>query len=496
MALLNNIYLRWITVGFLLGGGFLQPLLWPLGLVGIGYFLYLLLESESTILSKLLGSGLAWTIKYLCSLLWFWSAYPIDWLAVELGGIQILLIFFYWFTASLWLGFGGVLVAAVSIVLGRYGSITKTYLYFLMPFLWVAGEVAGSLVFSIVTYGPGSNLTPAFSFGYVGYLLGNHNVLLLLSYFGGVYILTMVTVALAVGLFLFKPLHTRPVLMLVLVTVLYSSGFYDFKESDVDDIETYQVLTIDTAFPVDKLRARDISVTEALNNAVAEALTSEPDYIVLPEDSRLFDQSGSVGTAKARFQLQFDNPQVMVIDSSRFDLPDRSGAVLQTFIYDGDNPVGRVQKRYLVPQGEYMPTLYANTLTLLGYGNIIERMKMSIDFRVGKETNQSVLSEVTPGILFCFESVNPLGVRQIMRERTDVPFIAHPISHAWFHEPYQLWQQLDVMLKIQSVWNQQYIISAGGNVSGSLYTPSGSIIKPRTISSGEEWSIREVNIPK
>tara|TARA_B100000508_G_scaffold14126_1_gene9682 strand:- start:4333 stop:5826 length:1494 start_codon:yes stop_codon:yes gene_type:complete len=496
MALLQNNYTQWLAVGLLLGVGFLEPLLWLLGLVGIGYFLYLALETEVKARTKLIGAGLAWTIKYLCSLLWFWSAYPIDWLAVELGGIQIALIFAYWFTASLWLGFGGVYVVGISLLLKRFGSLTKTYLYILMPLLWVSGELFGSIAFSVITFGPGSTITPAFSFGYVGYLVGEHNLFLQLSQFGGVYFLSMVAVAIPVTFLLIKKVQkTAPVLLVALF--LYGTGFLFSPATDTTYSEAHYVITIDTQFDVKELRDRNnAGVNEELNKAVASALEFEPDYIILPEDSRLFDQNSSVGTAKARFQLEFNNPQVILIDSGRYNQPGVEGSYLQTFIYDGDNPVGRVQKRYLVPQGEYMPTLYVNTLSLLGYGHIVDRVSQSISFRVGTESDQSVLSDQTPGVLFCFESVNPLGVREIMNERSSVPFIAHPISHAWFHEPQQLWSQLDTMLQIQAIWNGQYIISSGGHVAGALYTPEGSIIQPQTIASGDGWTIRESYIPK
>lgn len=497
MTLYKNIYVQWGIVGLLLGVGFLQSVVWPLGLLGIGYFLYLLLDAEHSVKSKLLGSLLSWTIKYLCALFWFWTSYPIDWLAVELGKIQIVLIFTYWFTASLWLGMGGVFFVGVVLLLKRFGSLKNNHLYILVPLLWVASEIMGSLIFSVITYGPGSEVTAAFSFGYVGYLLGNHEILMQVARLGGVYALTICTVALVLPFIVSAKLRENRAVLLGAIILLYVSSFITLGTRSLVDGDSYHVVTIDTSFPVDELRSRGSGpVDSSLGEAVAAALSFEPAYIILPEDSRFFDQSSPVGTTKARFQLQFNDPQVVLIDSGRYNPPGVAGSVLQTYIYNGDHTVGRVQKRYLVPQGEYMPTLYTSTLSLFGYDHLVERVGESISFRVGLESDQSVLATEVPGVLFCFESVNPIGVRTILREKNDMPFVAHPISHAWFHEPTQLWDQLDTMLRIQAIWNQQYIVSAGGHVAGALYTPEGSIMSPTTIASGDYWTVREVYIPK
>jgi hypothetical protein len=114
---------------------------------------------------------------------------------------------------------------------------------------------------------------------------------------------------------------------------------------------------------------------------------------------------------------------------------------------------------------------------------------------VGSLTSQTEAASSTPGILYCFESVSPWGVKKIIQERGEVPFIAHPISHAWFNEPKILWKNLDSMLRVQAIWNQQYIVSAGGHVSGQVYTPQGKIRSPENIASGDNWTLRQSFIP-
>jgi hypothetical protein len=52
------------------------------------------------------------------------------------------------------------------------------------------------------------------------------------------------------------------------------------------------------------------------------------------------------------------------------------------------------------------------------------------------------------------------------------------------------------MLRVQAVWNQQYIISAGNMMSGKMYTPNGAIVVPTTIATGDNWQVREVIVPR
>jgi apolipoprotein N-acyltransferase len=70
-----------------------------------------------------------------------------------------------------------------------------------------------------------------------------------------------------------------------------------------------------------------------------------------------------------------------------------------------------------------------------------------------------------------------------------VPFIAHPTSHAWFHESKILWQQQDVMLKVQALWNDVAIVSAGNMAYGALYTKAGKKIQPTPVKTGESWQV-------
>ena len=497
MILRSKWILQWSLSGVLLGVGFVFPYLWILGLFGAAYFLFLLTDTKS-LKRSLLGGLLAWTIKSSFAVGWFWSTYPIDWMSVDFGNIQLVLILFYWLTASLWLGFGGLAMVLLYRMVARFVSPTTICMYLLLPFLWVASELLGAFSFSVFTYGPGGSLNSSFSFGWGGYLLAEHDGLLQFAALVGVYGLSWLFGALAATmLFVFIAKRRFKLAAVSICGFLYATSFGSlFLSAEPALIDEIKVVTIETTVDGSMYRTDEgqAEIRRILDEAMSEALSKEPDYLLLPEDARFFDQQKSVASLKSRFQNTYSKPKTIVIDSGRVE--SYAGPVLQAFVYNGqDNAIERVQKRYLVPQGEFVPYLYSSLLRVAGRGSVVDKIEADVSYRVGQFTDQSILSPQIPGILFCFESVSPQGVRTLLKERPKVPFIAHPISHAWFNEPQIFWHQLDAMLKVQAVWNKQYIVSAGNHMEGKVFTPSGDTKELMTVTEGDRWMVKQVALP-
>ncbi len=499
MVWVKNNYFQWAVSGLLLGVGFVHQFFWIFGLLGGVYFIYLLTQEES-FKKACLGAWLAWTIKSACALLWFYGTYPIEWLPVQFGDVQLLLIFGYWSTASMWLGLGGIFVATIYHVLRRRATNFQWFIYgIVLPAAWVVGETIGSLVFSIFSLGPGGSVNMAFSFGYSGYLFAQHEGLLQVARLVGVYGLSFLFTLSCTTLFLIYFSKKQSHLQWAAITIgfIYATSFGSFFHTGESLLtESYQVVTIDTKFSSAYLTWSELKTERqaALEEAVTSALRQKADYILLPEDARFFDQQRSPELVKGFFRFKHSSPEVVIVDSGRVN--DVEGAILQTFIYNGSSTVEQVHKRYLVPQGEYMPVIYSGILKLFTSADDVRQVNEEVNYRVGEKTDQSNMARNVPGILFCSESINPLGVHAVLQERPRAPFVAHVVSHAWFHEPHSLWYQLDTMLKVQAVWNQKYIVSAGNQVAGKVYTPQGNIIQPTVVDEGEKWMVKQVSIPR
>lgn len=484
-----------LIAGFALGIGFIVPFFWWLGLVGIIISLHIIVTAR-TLWQAAWLLGTIWTLKALCAVVWFWSTYPIERAGVALPVFQLVIIFFYWGTAALWLGSGGVLLGYLARVSYGARALPRVVWFALFPFLWLMAELAGAWFFSLTSLGPGSFLQSYFSFGFVGYLLATTQLGLLWAAPSGIYGVSVVMVSIATALYVLSRVDqsTR-----VWVGIILGSGFaigssavlmfYPFT----NDIYGITAVSIDTTFDA-ALLAQDTGQAAkltALTQAVEAAVTAAPDFILLPEDSRYLATMYPGKTSAqmlAHFQFTHRGTASTLIDSARTTL-ESGETVLRATLLDGISKTAyQFDKQYLVPQGEYTPYLYASIMRLVGYGAAVESIDRDSSYRPGPLVSAGDTPAHLPGILFCFESVRPDGIQALSQVRP-APFIAHPISHGWFHSPQILWSQLEVMLLVQARWSGVPIVSAGNMVAGKIYLPNGQVGSGETIEHGEYWQL-------
>ncbi len=467
--------LRTIGAGILIGVGLLSPWLWIATLLGVAVHLYDL-HQRSSVLRTTFAAGTTWLTASLISIGWFWSTIPITWLPIESLYIQILLVLIYWLTAALYLAAGGALFGLLFAV-GTYLPLHRVVLLGSLPFLWVLSEIFGSLVFSIFTQGAASGVSIHFSFGYVGYALAQHGLFLELARVFGVYGLSWTLVALATIVILpyttYKPepLLTKKISVGVLLVILITTPL-SLPERSNPDAEPITVAVVTSRF--DGSYRHDFTTRQTQLLTGIESLTERSlDYIVLPEDSRLF--STHQNYLLPQLQLRSLLGESVLIDSGRKETT--AGTVLRGYVYTAaTNQLHRTDKQYLVPQGEYMPTLYTGVLKRFIAERTLTDITRNISYVPGALDKQD-FPEHSPIILFCFESVSPIGVRNIVNTtQHNIPFVAHPTSHAWFNNPDTLWHQLDTMLRIQARWNNLPIVNAANMAPSKVYLPNGTII--------------------
>jgi hypothetical protein len=484
-------YLQAVVVGLGLGIGFMVPLLWWVAILAIAWMLYAL---HTTIRTRklIILFTIVWGVKSLCSLIWVWNVFPIHWIGDISVGAQLALLVMYWLTAGLWLGSGGALVALLSRLVITRSFTSKYFVLGAFPFIWLLSELFAAGVFSVFTAGPGSSIQTYFSFGMIGYLLAITPVGLWSAGVLHVYGLSVVLSGLACVLYSVKNKLPRISYLGVLGIVLIS---YTPLPAGEESTPVHTVISIDTQFSAELFTSYEgyKMKEETLREAVASALARKPQLIALPEDSRYL-QSNFNGTSREQvmtdWELLYGETDTVLIDSGR-DMTDSGETVLRANVFDGaSNRLWQFDKQYLVPQGEYVPYIYELVLRLLGYGAAVEAVEIDSSYRPGPLTQTTALPPYIPGVLFCFEGVNPQGVMTVANNRP-VPFIVHPISHAWFHTPKIFWRQLDVMLQVQARYSGVPIVSSGNMASGKLYLPSGDITKGVVVETGEHYTLRQ-----
>jgi len=436
-------------------------------------------------------------MKSLVALSWLTNVYPVLLMEQVPPLIQIVALFLYTLTAALWLGLGGIVFGmVVKMVHRRMYTVRTRYLIYVL--LWLGAELVGSGVFALMTAAPGVVPLPDFSFGYVGYLFAQLPGMLSLARFGGVEVIALVGLLMTAATCV-AWVQREKVALLVVVVGIVGVGISHLTWRP-QSIRPATVAIMDTHFlSVFKNAAYDELIKNNLETAVSSTLTTKPNLLVLPEDFAYLDRvyhADEVGIASAveAFRLLEHDPQTLIVDSARTKLTDTTVVSRSTVFGGGTSTVYQQDKKYLVPQGEYMPWLYRLGLRVVGYGSTVDSLLSYMNYVVGTTSLDTVAPAEVPSVLFCFESVSPYQVLRLAAARPQ-SYIVHPVSHGWFHTPTVLWQQLDTMLRIEAVAAGVPIIRAGNLAEGKVYMPDGTIKVGTSTYKSTLVSVQQVTLP-
>lgn len=484
----EHTYVGWVIVGVCLGLAHIHPLTWFLYIPAVWIFLTLLVKSSTR--HVFLGACIAGTLNACFALSWFWSTYPLSVAGVPEGMMQLLLIGLYWLFFSMTIGLGFALVWYCYTLLLHNTS----YVLVFTPAVWVLADMVGSFIFSLFTLGPGGTVNAYFSFGYIGYVLADIPLLFPLARVGGVYALSFFAILVVLVVFLIhkKATRTKPQsLFLVGVLLAGAVGSYMFHIQTAPTESDTHVLAIDTYFSGEQLlHLKGFVEKEAsVVDAVVTALQEDADVIVLPEDSRFTLAFLSSYDALAFITKTKREGDVTVIDSGRIT-DERGLTVLRAFIYDtATQSVSVVDKQYLVPQGEFIPYIISAIARTVVGDTFVKELEATHSYRRGQAVGYKDIPETVPPVLFCMESVSPVGVQNVRKERS-ANTVVHPISHAWFHDSFTHPFQLSRMLRVQALWNNVTIVEAGNMKESKQYTSDGMIQEGVLVQEGDKWEIR------
>lgn len=469
---------------------FIRPDLWFLGLFGLVLLLTLLPLTknftEAWLFGLIVGGGRAFG-----GVAWFWYAYPLTWLGMENTPAFFAVFGLGWLGVVLSIALGTALIVAVQFyLLRRHGGSSLV----VFPWLWVLGEVLGSLFFSLYALGPGSGLNIDFSFGYLGYTLAHIAVLYPMAALLGVYGLSFSCALSALVLYLFVANGRRFAAASFLSFIGAIVALYILFPSPPRIEEGVKITAVDTRFDmglVNQAEGNQIKNAEQLY-AISIADKYNPDIILLPEDSRLTSQFVAAGEAMEFFSKEVDS-DVLLVDTARV-IDDRGETVLRAFYHDLKNDtVYTTDKQYLVPQGEYVPYLSGFLVNIFGGEEKVSLMNRSQSYRRGELKGYDNFPPDLPGLLFCSESVKPTAVKTIAAMRSN-DIVLHPVSHARFHRESFLNDQLDAMLRVQAIWSGKTIISAVNLGHSKIYYPDGGIGTGEVKESSRFWTLVEYNI--
>jgi apolipoprotein N-acyltransferase len=144
-----------------------------------------------------------------------------------------------------------------------------------------------------------------------------------------------------------------------------------------------------------------------------------------------------------------------------------NGAPLNSAVLLGPtgNEIGRYDKMYLVPFGEFVPPLFS----------FVNRITQEAgDFAPGRQIKVLPAANHRLGVFICYESAFPHLVRQFSRAGADV--LVNISNDGYFGHTYAREQHL-LLVQMRAVENRRFIIRATNDGLTAVVDPSGRIIK-------------------
>ncbi len=465
-------------------------------------FWYLLIRHlKREELTRLKFVSAVFFIKYFVVMLWLFSTYPLRGIGENTSPwLQLLLIGIACLYSAFGLALGSLLLSGCAYLAG---SLKRTEVqWLLLSAGFVVSEILAALTFSLTNWGQGSFANTYFGFAYSGFVLANYSWTLPLATLGGVYTMSFVLAASTLFPVLFykntKTLFFKSTLVAFVLLVI---GVNIYVRQDKKSNQEISLALVTTSFYSDEVVSEvgKLQKQQALEAAVSAALPLGSDFLLLPEDSRYLQNRYGNIDQKTRFsswQWEKQNPSTVLIDSEA--VRTESGTMfLRASIYDGGHQTtAYLDKRYLVPLGEYVPAFYVALFRIFGDENLFGALKDWLVYEPGPKTVLTTAerqNKSLPGILFCFEAVNPQGVTAL-KKRYNPPFIFLPISHGRFHQPLIFWHQADLFQKTQAVQSRLPIAVAANRAESLVYLPDGKTTKGEVVAEGDGWQLNIVKL--
>ncbi len=463
--------------GLLLGIGFVVPIVWTLVFFGFIPLLYALSEARSDAHAFGLGwcSGFA---LYGCAIFGiFWFTLPLDWLGVFPLWFQIVLVGISWSLTSSGLALS---VGLFAVVVRRLSS-DSWHDVFIVPAAWVLCEWLAMWEFSIQNAGNGSILGAHFGLGQLGNLVAHDDVLLQLASLGGVYILSALVPIVGVLLYRLRCTHGSErraivnVIAIVVVVWVMGYAFLERTPSAPAGALGVRVALVSTQEPpIFHPSADDAKKSfETVKTILPRGEGS--DIVVLPESTEFLNYYRAVdGPLFAQHVAELlGTSSPILIDSDTIQVVGGS-LESQLELYDPTTRESiKSYKYFLLPDGEYVPSMYNVLIPLLGQGAALKAVAQYRTFEHALAPAPLFVRNTSLGVLFCNETMSPTLYASLALHGASV-FI-NVAAHSWFHGSRVVAEQMLEAAKIRAVESRRWYAQATDVAPSFVLDPYGRV---------------------
>lgn len=456
-----------LVPGFLLttallfsGASLLMPHLWFCAVIGLGMFFHLVWCHTRHALSAGTYGLIFGTGTGALSTLWLFDTLPLTTHGITVPFLDLILVYGVFSLLAFCFGCATAL-----------GSVALFYIRnsmfagLLVAPLWLITEELRAGVFTLVSAGPQTPFEFHFSLPALAYPLTESSYLLQLADPFGIHGLSFALALMAGTIALLLRLRTHKLALSFSLTVGALVLLLPLLHPYARPAPTHatRVALISSTLELGESPARLLPLFEEVY------ASSSTDVIVFPEN--ITPSSLSVS------KLSTQGPSLIYSENV--------GTAMRTTLRARDGSIETQDKRFLVPFGEYLPSLVANHLGALfpipSVTNVLKRAATAVT--PGK--NFAVLNEggVRIGALLCSEILSPSLYKDLVAT-TNADILVNLSSRSWFHESKLLHQKIIQAGRIQAVSNRKPLLVATNGAPSFALSPLGILVA--STSWGEE----------
>lgn len=439
------------------------------------------------------------TTAFVVYLWWFFDILPLSWLDLPTNAFVVGVVALTLFLAA---GYFGLWFGLFLVLVKKYAYKNALYFSIAILLVWPTTEYLRTFFFSFHPYlqGPGWLWGPHAAFMLLGYTLAPYALLRSLASIVGTYGLSIVVLVPNIALFfiiaqfkknapdgykhhfisndrssLIKTLATLAALFFVFLALGFS-----LSSRPPAKTRTIKIALIQTAFKThgpetdeQVFQKRKEEKGAAMQGLIAQALKSNPDLVVVPEGTpSIFSERdfepypsfeeiiGKLGKETYRVAIDTGFP------SRKWDLHKNS-----TTVFDNRTGViGTYQKQFLMPWGEYVPSVTAWVSRIRGFS----WNDVMIPFTPGNKPGVFETKLGNIGILTCSEILSPPLANKTVRAGADMLIFSS--SDAVLHRSEQIQEQNLAMAQIRAATVRKPLMYSANESRSFALDALGNII--------------------
>lgn len=311
-------------------------------------------------------------------------------------------------------------------------NLYKKTIFLILPALWVVSEAARSLIFSLISFGPGGSIGINWNFGVLG-IAASVTPLGYLARIVGMFGLSFVVVIINLCvLWVAQKRYKLPLLILLSIVVATTLSWLAWRPSTNQDQLKVGFVQLPQSF--DGFTSGDGYYQPILDTAKG---SSPVDVLVLPEYSEFFNDDSRTSIAQSTAHKLVLPDGVLVTSISGAEANNHDNRLV---IYNTDGQVLTSQdKTFLIPIGEYLPYAIIGVFKLSGQNQLLHLHQETRIIAQGHEQEKALVSRVVQlGSLACSGAIAPelyrnlaLGGAQLLTNSASLGiFTGAPLYHA------------------------------------------------------------------